>query len=110
MEFDNIVLTFKEYRLLRLSQKKDIEKDKCGRLIRLKLVTENKVQLHPGGMPSGTGFCRASNFGIDYIMYRKDLWRARFTVPILVSVITTLLLNGAIWLLPRLWRTIQGLI
>lgn len=110
MEFDKIVLTLKEYRLLRLSQKKDIEKNKCDRLIRLKLVAENKVQLHPGGMPSGTGFCRASNLGIDYIMYRKDLWRARFAVPIIVSVITTLLLNGAIWLLPRLWHTIQWLI
>lgn len=110
MEFDKIVLPFKEYKILCQSQKQDIPKDKCERLLRLHLVFEIKKQLIPGGMLVGTGLCRISNTGIDYILYRKDLWRARFTVPIVVSVLTTLLLNGAIWLLPRLLRMIQMLI
>lgn len=110
MDFDKIVLTFKERRILRQSQKQDIPVDKCKRLLRLRLVHESRKQSSPYGMPVGTGLCRISNMGRDYILYRKDLWRARFTIPIVVSVLTTLLLNGIIWLLPRMLRMIQGLI
>ena len=110
MEFSQIVLTIREKRVLKLSSRLPIEKSRCERLLRLKLVHEIKEQLSPGGMPTGTVMCEISNIGIDYLLYRKDLNRTRFTIPIIVSVITTLLLNGIIWLLPRLLQLIQLLI
>lgn len=110
MEFSQIVLTIREKHALKLSSKHPVKKSRCERLLRLKLVHEINKQLSPGGMPTGTGMCEISESGIDYLLYRKDLNRTRFTVPIIVSVITTLLLNGIIWLLPRMLQLIQLLI
>ena len=110
MEFSQIVLTIREKHTLKLSSKRPVEISRCVRLLRLKLVREIKEQSSPGGMPSGTGMCEISENGIDYLLYRKDLNRTRFTIPIIVSVITTLLLNGIIWLLPRLLNMLQLLI
>ena len=110
MEFSQIVLTIREKHELKLSSKQSIKKSRCKRLLRLKLVYEIMEQSSPGEMPTGTGMCKISEKGIDYLLYRKDLNRTRFTIPIIVSVITTLLLNGAMWLLPRMLQLIQLLI
>lgn len=110
MEFSQIVLTIREKHTLKISAIRPVEKSRCERLLRLKLVHELKEQSSPGGMPTGTGMCEISEIGIDYLLYRKDLNRTRFTIPIIVSVITTLLLNGIIWLLPHLLQLIQLLI
>ena len=107
MDFDKIVLNMREKQILKLTVKTPVEKSKCDRLLRLKLVHEIKEQLSPGGMPTGTGMCRISENGIDYLLYRKDLNRTRFTIPIIVSLITTVLLNAGIKLLPRLLCLIQ---
>lgn len=110
MEFSQIVLNFREKHILKLSSKHPVEKCKCERLLRLKLVYEIKEQSSPGWKPTGTGMCEISENGIDYLLYRKDLNRSRFTIPIIVSIITTLLLNGIIWSLPRLLSLLQQLI
>lgn len=110
MEFGQIVLNIREKHTLKLSARHPVKKSRCERLLRLRLVHEIKEQLSPGGMPTGTGMCEISESGIDYLLYRKDLNRTRFTMPIIVSIITTLLLNGIIWLLPRLLQLIQLLI
>ena len=110
MEFGHIVLTIHEKHALKLSATRPIEKSRCERLLRLKLVHEIQEQLSPGGMPVGTGMCEISEIGADYLLYWKDLNRSRFTIPIVTSIITTLLLDGVIWLLPRMLQLIQLLI
>lgn len=106
MDFDKIVLTFSELMFLRKSRKKQIQISKCKRLLRLRLVYELKSCV-PGNMPVGTGYCKITNFGKDYLLYRKDLNRTRFLIPIFVSIITTAIINAGIWLLPRLLHWIQ---
>lgn len=107
MDFDKIALTLCEAHTLKLSSKKLVKKSKCNRLLRLKLVCEIKEQPIPGGMPIGIGLCKISEKGIDYLLYRKDFNRTRFTLPIIVSIITTIIMNVGLWLLPRLLRLIQ---
>lgn len=110
MDFSQIVLNVKENRILKLSAKNPVETSKCKRLLRLNLVYEIKEQKSPGGKPVGTGMCKISKTGIDYLMYRKDLNRSRFIIPIIVSITTSILINGIIWLLPHMLHWIQQLL
>ena len=110
MDFDKIVLNFPEIITLKKSKLYAVDKSRCLRLLRLGLVCELKEQKSNGCMPTGTGVCKISDKGIDYLLYRKDLNRTRFTIPIIVSVITTILLNGAIWLISNTLHTILELI
>lgn len=99
MDFSLIALSRRELRLLKISKKHPIEKNKAKRLLRFKLVEEHRIQKTPGGMPSGTGLCIISNYGIDYLAYRKE--QARFftleyffthiLIPVAVGIISAVL-------------------
>lgn len=71
MDFSSISLSRHELRLLKSSQKHPLSKNKASRLLRLKLVHEKRIQTKPGGMPMGTGLYFISDYGIDYLSYRK---------------------------------------
>ena len=91
MDIDKIALTFPEKHILKKSIKHEIEKDKCERLLRFGLVTE-EMRISPGNKPCGTGKCKISPLGIDYLRFRKDFNRTRFSIPIVVSLLTNLAL------------------
>lgn len=91
MEIDKMVLTFPEKRILKKSIKHAIEKDKCERLLRFGLVAE-EMSISPGSKPCGNGKCKISPLGIDYLQFRKDFNRTRFSIPIVVSLLTNLAL------------------
>ena len=91
MDIDKIVLTLPEKRILKKSINHSVEKGKCKRLLRFGLVAE-EMNFSPGSKPCGTGKCKISPFGIDYLRFRKDFNRTRFTIPIVVSFLTNLAL------------------
>lgn len=108
MDFSQIVLSGGEKKILRESRSTKVKLDDNHPLVRHGFV--NEVTSHnPGGFPTGTGFYRISHRGEDYIKYRRDLLRARFWLPVSVSIITTLLLNGIIRLWPQMLTLIQGI-
>lgn len=102
MEISYIALTRTETKLLRKSVKVPIPKDKCRRLIRLNLVDEI-TECNNGDMPKGTGLCRITDAGTDFLAYRKqfkkDILLENAWIPVVVSIITNLLTDGIQWLL-----------
>lgn len=110
MNFQEIILSHSETRLLKSSIRHTIPADKCKRLLRLGLVCETTLQTERGGIPRKTGLCIISDLGVDYLSFRKDLNRTRFVIPIIVSVITTAIINAGIYWLPKLLSLIQELI
>lgn len=110
MDFSQIVLSHKEMRILKHALQANILSKDCERLIRLNLVEQILHQNSPGAMPILTGWCHINDNGISYLLYRKDLNRTRYTIPIAVSVITTAIINVGVYLVPRLWLMLQKLI
>ena len=98
MNFESISLSHEELRLLRKSKKASIPKQSCLRLLRLKLVFEERTQSMPGGMPVGTGRCRISDFGVDYLAYHWYQTKKNYFIPVVVSAIvafiTTMITMG----------------
>lgn len=109
MDFKNIVLTFSEKRILKWSRHHLVKVKYCKRLLRLKLVTETKTGT-PGNMPVGTGLCKISDLGIDYLLHSKDLNRTRFTIPIIVSIIANIVISLIKPEIPLLLQHLQQLI
>lgn len=105
MEFDKIVLTFSERSVLKKSRYCEVDVSSCGRLLRHGLVYEGMVS-SGGGLPIGTGKCRITPLGVDYLLYRKDLASHRFVIPIIVSVIT----NLVIFVIKSAWPLLLELI
>ncbi len=113
MDFEKIILSHSEKRFLRRSKNHSVPVSKCRRLLQFGLVYEPQTA-SPGELPIGTGFCRISDTGINYLMYWKDRWLSRFVIPIIVSIITTISTNIILALLtssiPPLLQLIQELI
>ncbi len=103
MDFPSIALSKEEIKSLEKSKTNSIPVSECERLLRLKLVYEEQDGL-PGYAPYGLGICRITEFGIDYLAYRKqhykDMWLQNAKIPIVVSAITTLMLNWLPKILP----------
>lgn len=93
MDFDKIVLTLHEKQILKLSSKKAISSKQCERLLRLQLVYEITEQASPGSMPRKTGMCQITNLGTDYLLYRKEINRTQFVIPIIVTILTNIALQ-----------------
>ena len=106
MDFSQIVLNHHEKKLLKQSSKYPVPENQCFRLLDLGFVDREYSQA-PGSMPVSIGLCRINNTGKAYLLYRKDINRTRYFVPIVVSIATTLLLNGIIQLLLRMSDMIQ---
>lgn len=106
MDFSQIVLNHSEKLTLKKSVKQPVPENQCSRLLNLNFVDPEYVQ-KPGNMPTHTGFCRINNNGKAYLLYRRDVNLTRYFIPIVVSLTTTLLLNGTVMLLPHLLGLIQ---
>lgn len=106
MDFSVIALSKHELRLLKHSKKHPIDVNSAKRLLRLKLVAEICVQKVKGEMLVGTGVCRISNLGIDYLAYYHknsrfftlEYFCTHILIPLIVgitsAVITALILSA----------------
>ena len=70
-EFQYILLSKTEYRLLLKSRVEKVPEDMCKSLLYYHLVDCIK-SAEPGGMPVSTGFCKINDNGERYILYKID--------------------------------------
>lgn len=105
MDFSDIRLCHKEYKVLLRSQAKAVPISSAPRLLQHKLTQEEMSHV-PGYMPKSNGFMTISKIGIDYIIYyrqeKKDMWMKSAWIPIIVSFVTTLIANYILPMLPLL--------
>lgn len=102
MDYSKIKLTHKELRLLRKSQKSAIPSAGTERLERYHLVSPVRREA-PGYKPVPTGFVKISESGQDYLIYHKSEVKRIYTVPVVVSLATHLIIELA----QRLWPTAE---
>ena len=99
-DFEQIVLSNSQLRLLKKSAKKKIESCKCSELKSLRLVEEEKIG-KPGYRPEPTGFVTINQTGREYLAYINRRNREH-SVTRWLSIIA--LVISAISLLMQVWK------
>ena len=112
MEFSNIRLTNREHRLLLQSMEKPVDVNAAPRLLRLKLTYEEVTHI-PGYAPKATGLMSITNLGRDYLIYcrqrKKELWLKNAWIPILVTIVTNLIIDGLKCLSPQIQQWLSSI-
>lgn len=106
MNFSVIRLTRKELKMLKQSSEREIYLSDAPRLRKFNLI-EDVCEHIPGYKPESTGRATISDLGRDYLIYHASETRRTFILPIVVSALTALAIDGLQLLLPMIQQLLS---